>query len=476
MGATFSADEYAYDSEHSDPHETARPRRGEEEEYITAATRVGADYNARASCSARSLGALSDRTLDDVASFSSRVAIGAPIHTWARKGELDKLAEKVEMEPGLLVSVDAKNRMTPLMWAARHNREDVVAYISAKLQENDNRLLILLPRQDKYGMNALHHAIMKQAKKPLIEPKWSRNSETREKQRARYKKLSTAYDAVPDKDVNLEIVRLLLQLGENPNQRYNTAGLDRDPIGAAIRNPKAGAAVLRLLYASGVRPELRHFSYLKNAPAKALVLEETIMDSEVGETAGIFAVIKTGRLVLVEMVIEKGRSVIGKMPYDMERAGFTTLMKAAKHTVGGRIMRALLDAARAEIHRAAMQDADDDTQIATIQMHAEEVFLAFVNKQTRVTGWPDKFVRTVDQSGEGWRNSALHIAARHGSLEQVSLLLDAGADRTLKNWHKETPIDIARRGMRKAAKKRDATQFVAFEDIVQLLEEQMDIE
>ena len=53
------------------------------------------------------------------------------------------------------------------------------------------------------------------------------------------------------------------------------------------------------------------------------------------------------------------------------------------------------------------------------------------------------YIRAVYAFDYSLQNTALHVAAEHGQLEAVEILLEKGANVTLKNSHGKTPLCVA---------------------------------
>ena len=63
-----------------------------------------------------------------------------------------------------------------------------------------------------------------------------------------------------------------------------------------------------------------------------------------------------------------------------------------------------------------------------------------VNRQTKVGGRTE-----MNFFGKVWGETPLHIAAVAADKEVIKILLDAGADKTIKTAKGDTPVDYAQR-------------------------------
>jgi ankyrin repeat protein len=347
--------------------------------------------------------------------------------------------------------VDAPNAMmeTPLFMAARSNTPDTVqAMVKAGASIN---------ARDAQGNSPLHHAIFWDAQKsidPLISAGNGINTQNLAGKSPLHEAvrlgLNDSETALLARKPNLEIrdiqgntplieaiqsanlksassVERLVRAGSDISSRNNTGdtplhiavSLQRmDVIGILLN----GGALIHARNSQGVTPFQMALSISPNMVAALLTRDRVGQSDDNGLSPLHIALEQKVPVQVVKVIIDRGGRVSA-----VNSAGRTPL----------RLALDMNDLASAKL----LADSGSDMFVPAAD-NKSPVTMALANGENAVRAL---FSGNAVNNRDGTGNTALHYAAQAGNIEMIGLLLELGANKTLRNISSESPADIAYR-------------------------------
>jgi ankyrin repeat protein len=363
---------------------------------------------------------------------------------WKRASHVSLLVQKG-------AKVDAQNAMneTPLFMAARSNTPDVIqAMITAGAS---------IQARDAQGNSPLHHAIFWDAQKsidPLLSAGNNINAQNLAGKSPLHEAvrlgLSSSETALLNRKPNLEIrdiqgntplieaiqssnlqsaqsVDRLVRAGADVSSRNNTGDT---PLHIAVSLQRIDVinillgkgALIHARNSQGVTPFQMALSISPSMVAALLTRDRVAMSDDDGLSPLHIALEQRVPVQMVKAIIDRGGRV------------------SAVNSSGRTPLRVALDMNNLEAAKL-LADSGSDMFVQAAD-NKSPVSLALSNGENAVRAL---FAGNAVNVRDGTGNTALHYAAQVGNIEMIGLLLELGANKTIKNISLESPADIAYR-------------------------------
>ena len=226
----------------------------------------------------------------------------------------------------------------------------------------------------------------------------------------------------------LNIVKKMLKQGVSPNVLVESCG--SKPLTAAVRGGHAN--IVRFLLDAGADPNLQ--DTWVSMPPNGTPLENAA---------------ERGHLEIVKLLVERGA--------DVNKKGCSTPLRGACAYGRADVVRDLLSKGarwEPEYLLAAVATGSVETVMALVEAGCDvnyrtpdgetPLHFAAVQKSPAMAEALIRLGAKVNVRCKRWKETPLHRAASRGRLEVVRVLLEAGADPTIKNFKGKTPEQWAR--------------------------------